>query len=72
MPWNVVLGWTLTGVLGWLSWRYLHTGVAANRTGRYARIRSPLGYWFAIVIHALLTAIAAGATVAVTLDALGL
>ena len=72
MPWNVVLGWALTGLLGWLSWRYLKTGVAANKTGRYERLRSPLGYWFAMVVHALLTAIVAGATIAVTLHALGL
>ena len=59
-------------LVGWLSWRYLKTGVAANKAGSFERIRSPPGYWFAMVIHALLTAIVAGATIAVTLDALGL
>ena len=66
------LGWALTLVLGWLWWRYFKTGVTANKGGKFGRLSNPVGYWFAMAIHALATAVVTGAAIGVTIDALGL
>ena len=69
---KVVLAWVLALVLGWLWCRYLKTGVASIKSGKYERLKNPSGYWFAMALHTFLTAFVILLASAVTIDYLGL
>lgn len=67
-----LLAWSVALVLGWFLWRYLKTGVAYTKAGRYERRSGPIGYWFAMAVNVFLVAFVTALAIAVTMEALGL